>query len=117
MRRRLRVLSATILLSVPALAGSGTVADDDQDVAALNITSAKTFTVSNKGKDRNIVAVAKDASGNIVGWIDVGHGSSKDIGVPAGGSLVIDDRDYAGSQTNPTITDDAGAEGAAYSFT
>jgi hypothetical protein len=109
-------LLAWLIIASPAYAGSGVVTDNNTDVAAVNAPSPTTYEVYNDGLDSNIVAVAKDSSGDIVAWINVGHGETKQITVPKGGSLEVDDRDFSGSQTSPTIADDSNSDGARYEF-
>lgn len=108
------------LAAVPflaAIATANTVADDSTDQAAVNISTAATYRVHNSGNDNNIVAVARNSSNEIVAWINVKNGASSDIGVPAGGSLTIDDNDYSGSQTAPTVNADGNTNGSSYTYT
>jgi hypothetical protein len=114
-------VAAFILLNVAAVAN--TVADDAQDTAYSNTGSSDmTFKIKNTGPDNNLVAVVKKVNpetevDETLGWVNVGNGGTKPVTVPPGARLVIDDRDYTGTQKAPTISNDSNSSGGSYTIT
>lgn len=84
--------------------GTGTVSDGSTLTIATDITSATTYRVKNKGPDQKITVRRYNASGDeILPAIEVGNGSSTDVGVPQGGDLKVEDTDTTDSDPNNTL--------------
>jgi hypothetical protein len=71
--------------------GQWSVADDGETTLASNITQATTYRVENKGPDNSVTVVVRNADNVEVDHVSLAHGDTVDVGVPAGGDLMIRD--------------------------
>jgi hypothetical protein len=115
--RMVRTAAIALTLSSAAWAAGWSVGDDGQKAVASDVGTTSTYRVHNNGPDGNVTLVVKKADGTIVKWFNLAHGDDQDVGLAAGQSLWIDDRDYSGSQTAPTISSDSNTFGATGTYT
>lgn len=90
---------------VPQVPGTWSVDDGGNRYLAKNISSAATYRVTNNGPDEKVTVRAYNASGGLVTTLEIEKGTSGDLGVPAGGKLLLQDTDV--SDPNPSNTDGA----------
>jgi len=90
---------------VPSVPGNWNVADGGHRYLAKNIASAATYRVTNNGPDELVTVTAYNSSGAAVATLQIESGTSGDIGVPAGGKLLVQDTDL--SDPDPDNTDGA----------
>ncbi|MCE9594389.1 MAG: hypothetical protein K8S98_09355 [Planctomycetes bacterium] len=111
----LPIALASIALSSAALADN--TVKDDQSVPAYQNTGSGDHTVQISNTSTNgetLTAVVYDKDENILGWITIEAGGSNPVTVPKGGHANVDDHDYTGKQTAPTVKDDAGSGGGKF---
>jgi len=109
--------SAVAVLVLSSAAFAIDVPDNGSDVAYQNTgTVDHTVVITNTGND-TVYAVVKNAGGDILGWVKINPGDAKPSTSPPGGSTTVDDKDYSGTQTNPTITNDSNTSKAEYTVT
>ena len=112
-----RATSASLVLAGLALANE--LKDDKHEIAYQNTGSGNhTCQVKNTSPTNdNITAVVYNADGTIAGWITIEKDSSVPVTCPQGGRIEVDDRDYTGTQGNPTVTNDSNAANVSYDIT
>lgn len=99
------LISLTLLAFAPLNAASASptpqgdpdnwlVANNGNDQLVENVSAAVTYRIRNNGADQDVWAIARRSDGQIVGKIKIEENTSGDIGVPAGGDLEVDDRDW-----------------------
>lgn len=113
MFRFMRIAAIVLAFSSPALAGTWSVGDDGQQPIVAQSERGGNYEVTNNGPDNSVTVVKKNSQGAIVGWWNLGNGESFEVGVAFGDTLLVDDRVYEGTQTEPTITNDGNMNAAA----
>ncbi|MFN0243511.1 MAG: hypothetical protein ACKVWV_11520 [Planctomycetota bacterium] len=114
-----RLLCALVFLAVPLVGtsfaqgpggappGKWKVGDDGVDTLATIIAQARTYRVGNGGPDSTITAEVYNENEELINVINIPGGETRDMGVPAGGSLKIrdaaDDDGFAAAGSYGTI--------------
>lgn len=87
----------------PQQHGSWTVGDGGTTTLASNISQAKTYRVKNNGPDPKVTVHVYNEENELVDSVEVGHGNSVDVGVPAGGDLKVEDTDSTDHNPDNTL--------------